>query len=184
VDANRVQRLQTTEGPVDIAKGDSVVVATPPWVATTLLPGLTAPDSFESIANVHFRTEGPPGPAGFAGLVGGLVEWVFVKPGIVSTTTSAANRYADLSADHLATVAWKEVCAALALSGPRPPWRVVREKRATFAATADQERRRPGPRTGLSNLALAGDWTNTGLPATIEGAIRSGAAAAQAIQGK
>ena len=109
---------------------------------------------------------------------------VFVKPGIVSTTTSAANRYADLSADHLATVAWEEVRAALELSGPRPPWRVVREKRATFAATADQERRRPGPRTGLSNLALAGDWTNTGLPATIEGAIRSGVAAAQEIQGK
>ena len=184
VDANRVQRLHTTEGPADIAHGEAVVIATPPWVATTLLPGLTAPDAFEAIVNVHFRAEAPPGPAGFAGLVGGLVEWVFVKPGIVSTTTSAANRYADLSADHLATVAWEEVCAAFELSGPRPPWRVVREKRATFAATAEQERRRPGPRTGLSNLALAGDWTNTGLPATIEGAIRSGAAAAQAIQGQ
>ncbi len=184
VDANRVQRLHTTEGPVDIAHGDSVILATPPWVATTLLPGLTAPNAFEAIANVHFRAESPPGPAGFAGLIGGLVEWVFVKPGIVSTTTSAANRHADLSADHLATVAWEEVCAALALSGPLPPWRVVREKRATFAATAEQERRRPGPSTGLSNLALAGDWTSTGLPATIEGAIRSGVTAAKAIQGK
>jgi len=58
---------------------------------------------------------------------------------------------------------------------------VVKEKRATFAATAAQERRRPGTRTGLANLALAGDWTATGLPATIEGAIRSGRAAAEVL---
>jgi hypothetical protein len=112
------------------------------------------------------------------GLVGGIAEWVFIKPGIVSTTTSAANRYADLTADHLATTAWREVSAALDLTGPPPPWRVVREKRATFAATAEQERRRPEAATGLSNLVLAGDWTRTGLPATIEGAIRSGETAA------
>ncbi len=50
----------------------------------------------------------------------------------------------------------------------------MKEKRATFAATAAQERRRPAARTALSNLVLAGDWTATGLPATIEGAIKSG----------
>jgi squalene-associated FAD-dependent desaturase len=184
IDANRVQRLATTEGPVELAAGDSLILATPPWVAATLLPGLTAPDAFEAIANVHFRTEATPGPAGFIGLIGGTAEWVFVKPGIVSTTTSAANRHAHLSAEDLATTTWAEVATALSLPGPIPPWRVVREKRATFAATAEQERRRPGPRTGLSNLVLAGDWTNTGLPATIEGAIRSGVAAAEAVQDK
>jgi squalene-associated FAD-dependent desaturase len=178
VEADRVQRLLTTDGPAGIAQGDSVILATPPWVAAALVPGLTAPDEFESIANVHFRAEAAPGPAGFVGLVGGIAEWVFIKPGIVSTTTSAANRYADLTADHLATTAWREVSAALDLTGPPPPWRVVREKRATFAATADQERRRPEAATGLSNLVLAGDWTRTGLPATIEGAIRSGETAA------
>jgi uncharacterized protein with NAD-binding domain and iron-sulfur cluster len=64
-----------------------------------------------------------------------------------------------------------------------PPYRVVKEKRATFAATARQERRRPGARLGVAgNLAVAGDWTNTGLPATIEGAIRSGRAAADVLR--
>ena len=62
-----------------------------------------------------------------------------------------------------------------------PPYRVVKERRATFAATAAQERRRPGPRTALANLVLAGDWTATGLPATIGGAIRSGRTAAEAL---
>ena len=62
-----------------------------------------------------------------------------------------------------------------------PPWRVVKEKRATFAATAEQERLRPRPRTPIANLVLAGDWTATGLPATIEGAIRSGRTAAEVL---
>ena len=60
-----------------------------------------------------------------------------------------------------------------------PPWQIVRERRATFAALPQEERKRPGPQTGWSNLALAGDWTATGLPATIEGAIRSGNRAAK-----
>jgi uncharacterized protein with NAD-binding domain and iron-sulfur cluster len=70
---------------------------------------------------------------------------------------------------------------ALNLSDPIPPWRVVKEKRATFAATPEQDRRRPPAKTGLANLVLAGDWTATGLPATIEGAIRSGRRAADCI---
>jgi uncharacterized protein with NAD-binding domain and iron-sulfur cluster len=57
----------------------------------------------------------------------------------------------------------------------------VRERRATFAATPAQDARRPGAETRWKNLALAGDWTDTGLPATIEGAIRSGHKAAEII---
>lgn len=71
------------------------------------------------------------------------------------------------------------------LAGPlpvEPPLqRLVWEKRATFAATPSQLRKRPGAATGLVNLALAGDWTATGLPATIDGSIRSGVAAVKAL---
>jgi uncharacterized protein with NAD-binding domain and iron-sulfur cluster len=62
-----------------------------------------------------------------------------------------------------------------------PAWQVVVEKRANFAALPDQETRRPGTRTRWNNLMLAGDWTATGLPATIEGAIRSGQKAADTL---
>ena len=58
------------------------------------------------------------------------------------------------------------------------------EKRATFACTPAQLAKRPGPRSPRPLLALAGDWTDTGLPATIEGAIRSGEAAAKALLGQ
>jgi uncharacterized protein with NAD-binding domain and iron-sulfur cluster len=118
---------------------------------------------------------------GFIGLVGGTAEWVFVKRGHVSVTISAANRMVDQDADAIARAVWPDVQAALALEGPMPASRVVKERRATIAATAEQERLRPGPRTPLRNLVLAGDWTATGLPGTIEGAIRSGRTAAHAL---
>jgi hypothetical protein len=157
------------------------VLAVPPWAAADLLPWLAAPAEFQAILNIHFRVDTEPGPAGFVGLIGGTAEWVFVKRGHVSVTISAANRIVDQDAEAIATSVWPDVQAALRLNGPMPPWRVVKERRATIAATAAQERLRPGARTDLANLALAGDWTATGLPATIEGAIRSGRTAADLL---
>jgi hydroxysqualene dehydroxylase len=182
VEDTRVVALQTPDGPVPLAPDDGVVLAVPPWVATTLLPGLTAPDAFESILNIHFRVPADAGEAGFIGLVGGIAEWVFVKSGHVSVTISAANRMVDRASEAIAAAVWPNVRAALSLEGEMPPYRVVKERRATFAATAAQERLRRGPRTTLANLVLAGDWTATGLPATIEGAIRSGRSAAEALR--
>ncbi len=172
----RVTALHLPDGRLDLEAGDSVILATPAPVSAQLLPGLTVPEEFEAIVNLHYAHQAPPG---FIGLVGGTAEWVFAKPGHVSVTISAANRLVDQDAEALANRVWPEVCRALAIpAGPMPAWRVVKERRATFAATPSQLRQRPGARTSLANLALAGDWTNTGLPATIEGAIRSGRAAA------
>jgi len=64
---------------------------------------------------------------------------------------------------------------------PLPPWQIVRERRATFAALPSQNARRPSAQTAWRNLVLAGDWIATGLPATIEGAVRSGNRAAELI---
>jgi uncharacterized protein with NAD-binding domain and iron-sulfur cluster len=78
---------------------------------------------------------------------------------------------------------WDDVVQVLDLPHALPPWQVVKEKRATFLATAEQNARRPAARTRFRNLVLAGDWIDTGLPATIEGALRSGAVAARLAQG-
>ncbi len=173
--------LSSTSGPIEFGPGDKVVVALPAPVAQSLMPGLSAPESFESIVNLHYKVAAEPGPAGFIGLLGATAEWIFVKPGVVSVTISAANRLVDRPASDLSATVWPEVSAALSIKQPMPPWRVVKEKRATFAATPAENRKRPGARTGLTNLVLAGDWTDTGLPATIEGAIRSGQTAAAAL---
>jgi uncharacterized protein with NAD-binding domain and iron-sulfur cluster len=58
---------------------------------------------------------------------------------------------------------------------------VLKEKQATMAPTTDSHRLRPGVATPLKNLFLAGDWIQTGLPATIESAVISGRAAAAAV---
>jgi squalene-associated FAD-dependent desaturase len=176
----RVTGLGGPDGPIPLDAQDAVVLAVPAWVASDLLPGLMVPTVFGPIVNVHFRLDADPGPAGFIGLLGGTAEWVFVKRGHVSTTTSAASRLVEMDANRIVASVWPDVRTALGLNGrmPPPPGRVVKERRATVTASATQERRRPAARTELANLVLAGDWTATGLPGTIEGAIRSGETAA------
>jgi squalene-associated FAD-dependent desaturase len=175
---SKVVELATTDGPMPV---EAVVLAVPPWGVADLLPGQRCPNEFQAILNIHFRVEADPGPAGFIGLVGGMAQWVFVKRGHVSVTISAASRLVEQEAEALARSVWPDVREALSLDDPMPPWRVVKERRATVACTAEQERLRPGPRTDLANLVLAGDWTATGLPGTIEGAIRSGRTAAEVL---
>jgi squalene-associated FAD-dependent desaturase len=190
VEGGRITALRGPDGPIALAPDDTVVSAVPPWVAADLLPPLVTPEAFEAILNIHFLHAADPGgpldEAGFIGLTSATAEWVFRKPGHVSVTISAANRMVDEPAQAIASKVWPDVVDALGMP-PRaketmPPCRVVKEKRATFAATARQESRRPPARTDLAaNLALAGDWTDTGLPATIEGAIRSGRSAADVV---
>jgi squalene-associated FAD-dependent desaturase len=163
---------------ITLENGDAVILAVPPWVATTLLPGLPAPTAFHSIVNAHFRI---PPPADFPPMIGVLnatVEWVFGFPDRLSVTISSADRLLDQSREELAALIWKDVAAVAGITADLPPWQVVRERRATFAATPAENAKRPPSRTTVSNLYLAGDWTDTGLPATIEGAIRSGNKAA------
>jgi squalene-associated FAD-dependent desaturase len=190
VERGAVVGLRGPDGPIELESSDTVVLAVPAPVAVELLPGLVAPDAFEAILNIHFRyqadPDGPLGETGFIGLTSGTAEWVFMKPGHVSVTISAANRMVDESARDIAKAVWPDVVAALGLDSAEkdemPPFRVVKERRATFAATAAQDARRPHQRTNIAaNLALAGDWTATGLPATIEGAIKSGRFAADVI---
>jgi squalene-associated FAD-dependent desaturase len=178
----RVTALAGPEGAIPVPAHESVVLATPASVAATLLPGTMAPDAYEAILNLHFKAAFPPGEAGFIGLVGGLAEWVFFKPGIASVTISAANRLLDAPAERLAATVWREIQIITGSVAAMPQWRLIREKRATFAATPAQQMRRRYATTPLSNLVLAGDWADTGLPATVEGAIRSGFAAAHHLR--
>lgn len=165
----------------EILPSEKTVLAVPPYAAAELLPGLIVPDEHEAIFNLHFKCQIDPGEAGFWGLVGGVAEWAFAKGEILSVTVSAANRYAEMSNEDLAARVWQDLRIAFGVPAEIPLHRIVREKRATFAATPAMLRKRPGTVTGDENVVLAGDWTDTGLPATIEGAIRSGNKAAAAM---
>lgn len=163
-----------------LADHDQVVLAVTAPVSTLLLPEVPAPDAFRSIVNVHFLVEAPPDMPDMLGLVNAVSEWLFRFPGRLAVTVSDADRLLEMPREALARMIWAEVVAATGLEGDMPLWQVIREKRATFAALPEQDARRPGPVTPYANLFLAGDWTATGLPATIEGALRSGNTAAEA----
>jgi uncharacterized protein with NAD-binding domain and iron-sulfur cluster len=86
--------------------------------------------------------------------------------------------------EELAQALWRDICKAAGIAAELPalpPWQIVRERRATFEATPEQNAMRPGAVTAHKNLFLAGDWTDTGLPATIEGSVRSGDRAADLV---
>jgi uncharacterized protein with NAD-binding domain and iron-sulfur cluster len=129
--------------------------------------------------NAHFCLDPPAELPPMIGMLNSTTEWLFSYPGRLSTTTSGADRLLEQSREELAAIIWREVAQVAGLTGEMPPWQIVRERRATFAATPGENARRPGPATAFGNLYLAGDWTDTGLPATIEGAIRSGNRAAE-----
>jgi squalene-associated FAD-dependent desaturase len=177
-EGERVTSLAFADGEEAIAPDEAVILAVPPWVAAELVPGLVVPDEHHAILNAHFRIAPPPGAEPILGVIGGTTQWIFAFPNRVSVTVSAADALRDEDRGALARRIWGEVATALAMPQKLPPWQIVREQRATFAATPAQDRRRPPAATRWRNLFLAGDWTQTGLPATIEGAIRSGNTAA------
>jgi squalene-associated FAD-dependent desaturase len=183
-DGGKVLALDTPDGVLPVGGDDAVVLAAPPWVAGELAPGLTVPDDFRAIVNAHFKRPGPHGlPDGttaplMLGVIGGVAEWVFSFEDRISVTVSGADDIVDRDREDLARTLWADVCRAYGMDAPMPAWQIVKEKRATFAATPAQDARRPGAKTGWRNLFLAGDWTQTGLPGTIEGALRSGETAA------
>jgi squalene-associated FAD-dependent desaturase len=173
-----IEALDFGSKTVALAPADAVVLAIPPYAAATIVPGLETPTEFRAIVNAHYRIDPPPGQPPILGVLTATTEWIFAFPGRISITVSGADRLIDAPRETLAQQIWTEVAAVTGLPRELPRWQIVRERRATFAATPEQDARRPGARTAWSNLFLAGDWTNTGLPATIESAIRSGQRAA------
>jgi hypothetical protein len=181
---SRAVALEFPESTVPLSPGDTVVLATPPWVTRELVPRLSVPDEFHAIVNGHFKIAPPAGAEPMLGVIGGTAEWIFAFADRISVTVSAADAIVDQEREALAVLLWRDVAKAHKLSSALPPWQIVKEKRATFAATPQQAAKRPKPETDWRNLLLAGDWIDTGLPATIESAVRSGQKAAQLAWGR
>jgi len=179
--SERATGLYFGDGTLALTDEDAVILAVPPLAANVLAPPLSPPTNYRAIVNAHFRIPPPAAFPPMIGVVNGLAHWVFAFPGRLSVTISAADHLVDTSREELAERIWRDVAAVADIAGPMPPWQIVRERRATFAATPEEDAKRPGALTPWKNLSLAGDWTQTGLPATIEGAIRSGVKAARTL---
>jgi hypothetical protein len=178
---SRIEMLDFGAETIGLGTDDAVILAVPPYAAAMLVRGLEVPNEFRAIVNAHFRIAPPADLPPILGVLNATTQWLFSFPGRVSVTISAGDRLIDSPREELAATIWSEVARVTDLPAALPPWQIVRERRATFAATPAQDAKRPRAATNWSNLFLAGDWTDTGLPATIEGAIRSGNRAAQMI---
>jgi squalene-associated FAD-dependent desaturase len=179
----RVASLDFGSERIELGTNDSVVMAVPPTAAADLIPKLPVPRGSRAIVNAHFVVTPAPEPLGeapFVGLIGGTAQWLFLRGEVASVTVSAADVLAERPNDEIAELLWTDASRALGLRGaPRPTTRIINERRATFAQTPAEVTRRPRAETAWENLWLAGDWTDTGIPATIESAIRSGQHAAR-----
>ena len=174
-----------------------VICALPPHQAEAFLAGISALSEtmeivhaleYQPITSVYLQFDGRVKlPAPMTGLADGVAHWLFDREaiceqrGLIGAVISAEGPHQVLSQDALA----QRVHAELAVRfGPLPPlkWqRVITEKRATFSATPGL--RRPAQKTPLQNFWLAGDYTASEYPATLEAAVRSGIVCARGILG-
>lgn len=181
-DGWRVSEIEFPDRRLPVTRKDVVIVAVPAWNARSLVPGVMVPDDHRAIVSTHFALPPPPEAPVMTGVIGGAAEWIFCFPDRISVTISNADRLLEIDREEIARNCWQDVARALCIHPELPPWQVIKERRATFAATPEQDRKRPTAVTAWENLFVAGDWTATGLPATIEGAIRSGRRAARLAQ--
>jgi hydroxysqualene dehydroxylase len=177
----RAAALDFGDERVPLEAADKVILAIPSFAAREIVPGLQTPETYRAIVNAHFKIAPPKNCPAILGIVNGTIEWLFAFRDRLSVTISSADRLLDIAREELAKIIWREVAKVTQIEKPLPPWQIIKEKRATFAATVGENTRRPGTCTSYANLVLAGDWTATGLPATIEGAVRSGHRAADRI---
>ncbi len=184
-------------------RGGAVISGVPPWALPGFVPqgertaGLLA--AARSIAhspivsvNIWFDREFMEGD--LVGLIGKTVQWAFNRRSIlpeekgagacVACVISAAYDVIGDPAAALVATAARELREVFPAAGGAEVTHsvVIKEKRATFSATPETERARPGTATAVERFYLAGDWTDTGLPATIEGAVISGYRAADLVR--
>ena len=175
-----------------------VICALPPHQVAAFLAGITALSEtmeivqaieYQPITSVYLQFDGRVRlPAPMTGLSRGVAHWLFDREalcgqhGLIGAVISAEGVHQDLTQEALAQRVYEELAAQF---GPLPPlrWqRVITEKRATFSATPGL--RRPMQKTPLANFWLAGDYTASDYPATLEAAVRSGLSCAHGILGR
>lgn len=183
----------------------SAVISSVPWHAFGRLWADDVPEVLRTVAadaaamasspivTVNLWFDASVMPAPFIGMVDGPMHWAFDKRAIfgdgrighVSVVASGAEEFNGLDNEAVSRAAVEQLSRVLPTVRAHPPRRsvVVRERRATFSL-APGAARRPAATTGLAGFYLAGDWTDTGLPATIEGAVLSGHRAADLVLGR
>jgi len=201
IEDSRVSGVRCADG--SILTPEAVVSALPPEALLKVLPSsLLEKDpvlkdlsrfTTSPIVSINLWLDRPVTQDLFVGMIGTQIQWLFNKAAIlesaglkanyVSLIVSAAHTLIDQPNEKLLKIALEELqsCFPQAQKAKLIRSQVIRERQATVSLRGGMDRYRPGPTTCLSNLFLAGDWTATGLPATIESAVVSGQVCAQEV---
>ncbi len=186
-----VERLDENGALVDgtLRNADYYISCVPFERLDALRPGLPVPEMEHSpITGIHLWFDRPITNLPHAVLLDRTIQWMFNKDGgrYLQLVVSASRSLVTQSRNEVIEMALRELAEffpgvrhAQLLKG-----HVVKEVRATFSARPGLESERPSARTSFPNIFLAGDWTRSGWPATMEGAVRSGYLAAEAISGQ
>lgn len=168
---------------VPLLPDDKIILALPVQYLHLFLPGM--PElKCQTIINIHFKTERKlPDDRRFVGLINSIGHWVFEHNGVLSVTISAASSlYRTMKPEEIVKRVWEEIVPLLSSAEKTiPPYRLVVDRRATLEQNVATNMVRPRTDMAGTTIFIAGDGTDTGLPCTIEGAVRSGIAAAEAI---
>jgi len=181
-------------------EADYFISAVPPSALFAILPDELKNKEFASleslgsspIVSINLWFDRPVIDREFVGLLGTRSQWIFNKDLIlpaehqsnqIAVIISAARDYVDWTKSELVEMAIGDLHDLLPESRKAEVLHnvIVKEREATLSHTVESDRLRLGPRTSIPNLILAGDWTDTGLPATIESAVMSGDVAAQVV---
>ncbi len=175
----------------EVIPSDAIICATKPKDLLSILPGEASSGAefsalgnlqFSPIVSVYLWSQSRFAPKEMTALPCSLIDWVFSRPQVAgqlcrtAVTVSSATELIGLKESEIIEIVSKELDEYFPEFGSSSPeyWRVFKDKHATFRATREAEKWRPTPATSVPNLFLAGDWTATGLPGTMEGAARSG----------
>jgi squalene-associated FAD-dependent desaturase len=182
----RVSAVETRDG--EIIAADAFVSSVPPRALDRLGVPVEGLDRFATspILSVNLWIDRPLAEVAdfdFAGIIDCRIQWLFNKERIfggkarhLSAVISAASDFVGQDSETLSAMAWEDTrrCLPAARRAKLLRSLVVRERTATISATVETEPLRPGMTSPYVNLLLAGDWTERGLPATIETAVRTG----------
>jgi len=199
---NPVRSIEITKKHVESATlrsgeaipASNIIFATPPTAAGRILGNMINLDTtvwkYSPIVTIYFRLSRPLSGQFPVALPHSPLQWIFELPQHAFPGEGHGYAFVISRADDLAAQAddriretaiaeCKKYCSPEPADADFLTWKIIRERKATFLPTPATERKRPDTHTTISGLFLAGDWTNTGLPATIEGAILSGKKAAE-----
>ncbi|MCW8887483.1 MAG: hydroxysqualene dehydroxylase HpnE, partial [Gammaproteobacteria bacterium] len=197
IESSGIHRVVTDNTTINAT---NIILATPPSQAALLLEPLTVQHpqltplvkslrlfEYQPIITLYLQYgETCRLPQPFVGFDGTLVQWLFDhshfgRPGMMAAVISAEGEHSGLSREQIIQTVTGEISEHFAdLGEPKQCW-LIHEKRATFASTVDIDQIRPVNQTPIPGLSLAGDYTATGYPATLEGALMSGVASAHEI---